>query len=362
MVVEKNKTLKMKKIFLITAIIYCVSMLSAQDKSDLIGKYTITEFGAEANIVRVGWESTHIMEIVLDTNNVDLIMTGIILEKLVVESIGDVFFSINRQYFMDFDSTLMSIEGFGLVKNDSIYLCYSSGGSFGFILNISVGIRKTANDTNQVNYYKNDYSDPSLTHLLGEYGISVFTKELTGNKKAYEYETNVTIASDKNGAVLTGIINELHIEPITSHFFLIEQEFYEPELLSVFGLGFVKNDSIYLYYSEVGRNDTTKSICVGTRKNATGFNSMPAGNTVLFQNSPNPFNNQTEIKYYLPENAENAVINVYSLNGNLLLTKPITQLGNGSVIINGNELEAGMYIYTLTVDGQEIDSKRMIIK
>ena len=53
---------------------------------------------------------------------------------------------------------------------------------------------------------------------------------------------------------------------------------------------------------------------------------------------------------------------MYSLNGNLLLTKPITQLGNGSVIINGNELEAGMYIYTLTVDGQEIDSKRMIIK
>ena len=81
----------------------------------------------------------------------------------------------------------------------------------------------------------------------------------------------------------------------------------------------------------------------------------------LFQNTPNPFTAETEIKYFVPVNADNAVIYVFSLNGNLLLTKPITQLGNGSIIINGNELEAGMYIYTLAVDGQEVDSKRMIL-
>ena len=348
----------MKKTFLITVIICCVSALSAQDKSDLIGKYTITEFGAEAIIVRVGWESTHSMEIALDTNNVDLIMTGITLEKLVVEPIGDGFFSINRQCFVDvYDSTsMMCVEGFGLVKNDSIYLSYSSGA-----IGICVGVRETANDTNQVYSYKNDYSDPSLTHLLGEYGITVFSKELTGDKKADEYETNVTIASVKNGAVLTGIINELHIKSITSHFFLIQQEFYEPESLRVGGLGFVKNDSIYMYFC---KNETISSFGIGTRKKATvtGFSSMPAvTKAVLYQNSPNPFNNQTEIKYNLPENAENAAINVYSLNGNMLLSKPITQTGNGSITINGNELEAGTYIYTLSVDGVEVDSKRMVV-
>ena len=84
-------------------------------------------------------------------------------------------------------------------------------------------------------------------------------------------------------------------------------------------------------------------------------------NAFLFQNTPNPFTAETEIKYFVPVNADNAVIYVFSLNGNLLLTKPITQLGNGSVIINGQELEAGMYIYTLAVDGQEVDSKRMIL-
>ena len=84
-------------------------------------------------------------------------------------------------------------------------------------------------------------------------------------------------------------------------------------------------------------------------------------NAFLFQNTPNPFTAETEIKYFVPLNANNAVVYVFSLNGNLLLTKSITQVGNGSVIINGSELEAGMYIYTLSVDGQEIDSKRMIL-
>lgn len=84
-------------------------------------------------------------------------------------------------------------------------------------------------------------------------------------------------------------------------------------------------------------------------------------NAFLFQNTPNPFSTQTEIRYYLPENAENAVLYVFSLNGNMILSEPITQTGNGIIIINGSELKPGMYIYTLAVNGVEADSKRMIL-
>lgn len=86
-----------------------------------------------------------------------------------------------------------------------------------------------------------------------------------------------------------------------------------------------------------------------------------ATEAVLYQNTPNPFSAETELKYNVPENAENAAINVYSLNGNMLLSRPITQTGNGSITISGNELEAGTYIYSLSVNGQEVDSKRMIL-
>lgn len=86
-----------------------------------------------------------------------------------------------------------------------------------------------------------------------------------------------------------------------------------------------------------------------------------ATNAFLFQNTPNPFSHETEIKYYVPENADNAVLYVFSLQGNMLLTKPVSQLGNGSITISASKLQPGMYIYTLAVDGQEADSKRMII-
>ncbi len=81
----------------------------------------------------------------------------------------------------------------------------------------------------------------------------------------------------------------------------------------------------------------------------------------LFQNTPNPFSRETEIKYYVPQNTENAFLYVFSLQGNMLLTKPIVETGNGSVTISASELQPGMYIYTLAVNGQEVDSKRMII-
>ena len=84
-------------------------------------------------------------------------------------------------------------------------------------------------------------------------------------------------------------------------------------------------------------------------------------NAFLYQNTPNPFTNQTEIRYYLPENAENSVLYVFSLNGNMLLSKPLTETGNGSITISNSELQAGMYVYTLAIDGVEVDSKRMIL-
>ncbi len=84
-------------------------------------------------------------------------------------------------------------------------------------------------------------------------------------------------------------------------------------------------------------------------------------NAFLYQNTPNPFSSETEIRYFLPENAGNAVLYVFSLNGNLMFTKPLTQTGNGGITISNSELEAGMYVYTLAIDGVEVDSKRMIL-
>ena len=81
----------------------------------------------------------------------------------------------------------------------------------------------------------------------------------------------------------------------------------------------------------------------------------------LAQNSPNPFSQNTTIGYYLPSNVVNAVIYIYNLQGTQISSIQITDRGNGSVVISGNTLTAGMYVYSLITDGTLIDTKKMIL-
>ena len=82
---------------------------------------------------------------------------------------------------------------------------------------------------------------------------------------------------------------------------------------------------------------------------------------ILDQNIPNPFNTTTTIGFYLPNTVNAATIYVYDMNGVQLKSYPITERGKGNVIIQGSELIAGMYLYALIVDGEVIDTKRMIL-
>jgi hypothetical protein len=86
-----------------------------------------------------------------------------------------------------------------------------------------------------------------------------------------------------------------------------------------------------------------------------------SGNAVLYQNAPNPFNQNTTIAYYLPETVKKATLNIYNMEGKPIKVISISGMGNNSVVLSGSDLSAGMYIYTLIADGKEIDTKRMIL-
>ena len=81
----------------------------------------------------------------------------------------------------------------------------------------------------------------------------------------------------------------------------------------------------------------------------------------LSQNSPNPFNVDTNISMSIPETARGAVLTIYSMEGKQVKSMPVNGHGNTSVKIQGNELAPGIYIYSLMVDGKVLDSKRMIV-
>lgn len=82
---------------------------------------------------------------------------------------------------------------------------------------------------------------------------------------------------------------------------------------------------------------------------------------LLNDNTPNPFSENTEIQFYIPESANNSSLIIYDLQGIEIKSFSIDQKGNGTKIIYGSELRAGMYLYTLLIDGKIIDTKRMIL-
>ena len=84
-------------------------------------------------------------------------------------------------------------------------------------------------------------------------------------------------------------------------------------------------------------------------------------NTTLYQNSPNPFNQVTTIRFVIPEKVNRAMLYIYNMQGVQIQSHKISDRGHSSLEIQGAVLKPGMYLYTLIADGRAIDTKRMIL-
>ena len=79
------------------------------------------------------------------------------------------------------------------------------------------------------------------------------------------------------------------------------------------------------------------------------------------QNIPNPFGDQTTISYQLPEETTSAEMMVFDLNGRLIKNYPINK-NQSEITIKASEIGSGLFIYSLVQNGQELLSKKMIVK
>ena len=81
----------------------------------------------------------------------------------------------------------------------------------------------------------------------------------------------------------------------------------------------------------------------------------------LYQNIPNPFNMQSTIYFEIPESVNKAQIYLCNMTSTLLKSFSVIQRNRGSIVVDGYEFNAGMYLYSLVCDGGIVDTKQMIL-
>ncbi|MFV0467454.1 MAG: tail fiber domain-containing protein [Dysgonomonas sp.] len=116
-----------------------------------------------------------------------------------------------------------------------------------------------------------------------------------------------------------------------------------------------------------------KDYVTGLEEKINNLTNLVTGNTSIiesrdinnvakvFENTPNPFKENTMIRYTLPESVKKAYLYIYDLQGKQLKSISISERGNSSIIIYGSELSAGTYIYTLIADQKEVGTHKMIL-
>jgi hypothetical protein len=103
----------------------------------------------------------------------------------------------------------------------------------------------------------------------------------------------------------------------------------------------------------------SKAMTRSVNNESADFSAATTGN-VLYQNTPNPFKEQTTIRFSLADGVQDASISIFDMTGKTIKKLPISS-GMDSVSVGGYELGEGMFLYSLIVNGQVIDTKRMVI-
>lgn len=109
-----------------------------------------------------------------------------------------------------------------------------------------------------------------------------------------------------------------------------------------------------------GKNDLQHTRGATVDVNEKNLNVGVEKSPHLYPNSPNPFSERTQIRFTLPDNISKAQICIFDMAGKLQKQIPV-DASMQSISIDGYELSAGLYLYSLIVEGQEVETRRMIL-
>jgi hypothetical protein len=91
-----------------------------------------------------------------------------------------------------------------------------------------------------------------------------------------------------------------------------------------------------------------------------GINTNANAAYQLKQNVPNPFSAASIISFNVPATEKNVSLAIFDLNGKMI-TQYSNLTGKNQVTVNANELQPGIYLYSLLIGGEEVLTKRMVV-
>lgn len=107
--------------------------------------------------------------------------------------------------------------------------------------------------------------------------------------------------------------------------------------------------------------DKKQSLKTVVTNEETSNESTNAIDVSLSQNTPNPFVHTTSINTVIPQNTKEACLYICDSKGKQVKKETITECGNVNIKLTSDGLAAGMYLYSLLIDGKIIETKRMIV-
>lgn len=99
----------------------------------------------------------------------------------------------------------------------------------------------------------------------------------------------------------------------------------------------------------------------GDKKTETAIQIELANNVILYQNEPNPFGENTVIRYFVPEGLnQRAYIAFYDSFGKEIKRVQIQQTGYGKISADTQNLAGGVYTYSIIINDVVKDTLKMI--
>ncbi len=258
------------------------------------------------------------------------------------------------------------------------------GSAFSDIQNENFSSANTKLKQIVTNYPDSKYATASLKDMVTLTGISSedyeALKEYFGSepniinndqlKKLAGYLKNKCEIKQKNYAVALQFYEDIIEDPETPEdsiyaaidaghlYYLMEEE--ENKAACIWKIPEMKPETMEDYISN--REFLLSMLKGKNSEDNNNFNLSGSVDYILYQNSPNPFTDNTEIKFIIKKDAGVSIklMNSVGKNINSYVNRDLEK-GRHSVFISVKDMVNGIYYYTLEINGELVDMKKMVI-